>query len=160
MQSVQLTRRRLSWLLCAMPLLASCSKQPSASVQPVKYVDLLVETDGDLLAFKQTELSCRTGDHVRLTFRHTGKYISFNHNWVLILPGTFDAFVKAASAAGEESGWMPPHDPSVLAATKLCGKGETAVIEFIAPAPGDYLYICSTPGHGESMWGVLHVTAA
>jgi len=30
-------------------------------------------------------------------------------------------------------------------------------VEFIAPAAGDYLFICSYPGHAESMWGVLHV---
>ena len=119
-----------------------------------------METEGDQLAFRQTELSCRSGDHVRLTFRHTGKYISFTHNWVLILPGTYDALIKDAADAGEANGWVPPHDARVLAATRLCAKGETAVIEFVAPAPGDYLYLCTTPGHGESMWGVLHVTAA
>jgi azurin len=138
-------------------LLAACKRQRSPHA--IQRVDLLIESDGDLLAFKPTELSCSTGAQVRLTFRHTGKYISSEHNWVLILPHTFDAVTKAALAAGEKNGWVPPGDKRVLAATPLCGKGRQVMVQFVAPAPGDYPFICSNPGHAESMWGVLHVTA-
>lgn len=132
--------------------------ESSKPVAPRKHVDLLVETDGDLLEFRQKELKCPSGAQVRLTFRHTGKYISFEHNWVLVPAGTFDAVTAAATAAGEKQGWMPRGDKRILAATPLCGKGQVAMIEFIAPARGDYLYICTFPGHAQSMWGVLHVT--
>jgi azurin len=54
---------------------------------------------------------------------------------------------------------MPPHDKRVLAATPLCGPGKTAMVEFTAPAPGDYPFLCSYAGHGEEMRGMLHVTA-
>jgi azurin len=151
-----LSRRLLLASAALGPLcLLACSKP----APPPATVDLLVESDGDLLAFRPRELSCSTGAHVRLTFRHTGKYVSFEHNWVLILPHTFDAVVAAALAAGQQNGWVPPNDKRVLAATPLCGKGQMATIEFIAPAPGDYPYICSNPGHAENMWGVLHVRA-
>ena len=139
-------------------LLAACERKSSVP-PPIRYVDLLIESDGDLLAFKPTELSCPSGAHVRLTFRHTGKYISLEHNWVLILPHTFDEINKAALAAGEKNGWVPPGDKRILAATPLCSRGQQVMVEFIAPAPGDYPFICSNPGHAESMWGVLHVTA-
>lgn len=141
------------------PIWLSACGQRAVAPQP-KVVDLLIESDGDLLAFKPKELSCPAGAQVRLTFRHTGKYISFEHNWVLILPHTFDEVNKAALAAGEENGWVPPGDKRVLAATPLCGKGQQVMVEFIAPPPGDYPFICSNPGHAEDMWGVLHVTAA
>lgn len=149
-------RRLLQVALLAPVMLAGCRRP--APIQPVQYVSLLVESDGDLLAFKPTELSCPTGARVRLTFHHTGRYVSFQHNWVLILPHSFDAVTKAAEAAGEERGWLPDGDSHILAATPMCGKGQTATIEFVAPAPGDYPYICSFPGHAQSMWGVLHVT--
>ena len=150
-------RRDLVLTLATLPAwLAACTRaQPAAAI-----VDLVVESDGDLLEFKPKELRCASGAHVRLTFHHAGRYISQEHNWVLILPHTFDAITKAALAAGETNGWVPRGDARVLAATRLCGKGEIVSIEFIAPAPGDYPYICSNPGHAESMWGVLHVTAA
>jgi azurin len=151
-----LTRRQLLTSMAFGPLtLVACARR---SPPPV-YVDLLVESDGDQLAFKPRELSCPAGAHVRLTFRHTGKYISFEHNWVLILPHTFDAVNQAALAAGEKNGWVPPGDKRILAATPLCSRGQQATIEFVAPPAGDYPFICSNPGHAESMWGVLHVKA-
>ena len=149
-------RRLLQAALLVPALLAGCRRPVPA--QPVKFVNLLVESDGDLLAFRPTELSCPTGAHARLTFHNTGKYVSFEHNWVLILPHSFDAVTKAAEAAGEAQGWLPAGDSHILAATKMCGKGQMASVDFVAPAPGDYPFICSFPGHAQSMWGVLHVT--
>jgi azurin len=120
----------------------------------------VVQSDGDLLEFKPKELSCPAGSHVRLTFRHTGKYVSFVHNWVLIRPGTFDAVTQAAVLAGEDHGWLPAGHPAIIAATSTCSRGQSVTVEFDAPPAGRYLYICSTPGHSESMWGVLTVTPA
>jgi azurin len=153
---VALTRRQLlaAIALGSLTLTACARRSP-----PAAYVDLLVESDGDQLAFKPRELSCPAGARVRLTFRHTGKYVSFEHNWVLILPHTFDAVNQAALAAGEKNGWVPTGDKRILAATPLCGRGQQATIEFVAPPAGDYPFICSNPGHAENMWGVLHVTA-
>ncbi|MEP7311668.1 MAG: azurin [Pseudomonadota bacterium] len=152
-------RRRLLLLgILAPAALAAC--KPSAPAAAFKYVDLSIETDGDLLEFKQKELSCISGAHVRLTFHHTGRYVNFEHNWVLILPGTFDVVTAAALAAGEERGWLPHGDKRIIAATPMCGKGQVATVEFVAPIAGDYPFICSFPGHAQSMWGVLHVTVA
>ena len=39
----------------------------------------------------------------------------------------------------------------------MCGRGQVVMVEFIAPAAGDYPFICTFPGHAQSMWGVLHV---
>jgi azurin len=152
------TRRHLLLTVLAAPVLLVC--KPSRPAAATRYTDLLVETNGDLLEFRQKNLSCPSGAHVRLTFRHTGKYVSFEHNWVLILPGSFDAVTAGALAAGEEGGWLPRGDRRILAATPMCGKGQVAMVEFVAPAAGDYPFICSYPGHAQSMWGVLHVTTS
>lgn len=152
-------RRRLLLLALLAPA-ALLGSRSAVRAAPVRYVDLLVETDGDLLEYKQKSLTCPSGAHVRLTFRHTGKYVSFEHNWVLILPRSFDAVTAAAVAAGEKNGWLPRGDKRILAATPMCGKGQVAMVEFVAPAAGDYPFICSYPGHAQSMWGVLHVTAS
>jgi azurin len=47
----------------------------------------------------------------------------------------------------------------VLTATPLCGRGQTVFVEFTAPAPGEYPFVCSIPGHGATMSGVLVITA-
>jgi azurin len=153
-------RRRLALSVLAMPWLLSACAGRSESAAARTLVELQIASDGDLLKFKPTELTCPAGAQVRLTFAHTGKFISFEHNWVLILPHTFDAVNKAALAAGEKNGWVPPNDKRILAATPLCSRGHKVVVEFIAPRAGDYPFICSNPGHAEDMWGVLHVTAA
>jgi azurin len=122
-------------------------------------VNLTVATDGDLLAFKPLELTCPTGALVHLTFFHTGKYIRQDHDWVLTMPGMADAVAQSAIDAGEAAGYLPQGDRRVLAATKMCGKGQQVSVDFTAPPPGDYPFICSYPGHAAFMHGVLHVTA-
>jgi len=151
-------RRQLILLpVLAAPLLLWGCRKREAAVIP-KTVELHIQTDGDFLAFVPTELTCRAGAHVRLVFHHAGEHVPQQHNWVLVMPGAVDEIEKAGTLAGEGKGWVPPHDARVLAATSLCGPGGTAVVEFVAPPPGDYPFFCSFPGHGAEMRGVLHVT--
>ena len=121
-------------------------------------VSLYVASDGDFLAFKPDELTCPAGAHVQLTFHHAGRRVQQKHDWVLLRPGTADAFMQAVLAAGEKDNWMPPDDPRVLAATPQIDPGESVTIEFTAPPPGDYPFVCTYTGHGDGMRGVLHVT--
>jgi azurin len=130
-------------------VLAASSRAPQ--------VELTIATDGDLVAFKPTELACSTGAHVRLTLFHTGKYIRQEHDWVLTVPGAAEAVAKAGLEGGESAGYLPHADRRVLAATPLCGKGEQVSVEFIAPAPGTYPFMCSYPGHDTFMRGTLTV---
>jgi azurin len=132
---------------------------PEAIAADGRSVELTIGTDGDLLAFKPDRLTCPAGAHVHLTFNHTGRYVRQEHNWVLTRPGQAQAVEQAALAAGEPNGWVPRGDPRVLAATPQCSKGQHVSVDFIAPPPGDYPFLCTNPGHGEVMHGILHVTA-
>ena len=124
-----------------------------------KHVELSIASDGDLLAFKPDHLTCPAGAAVHVTFHHTGKYISQDHNWVLTVPGAAEAVAQAAIQAGEKSGWVPQGDRRILAATPPCAKGQQVSVDFVAPPPGDYPFLCTNPGHGAVMHGILHVTA-
>jgi azurin len=139
--------------LCVLPALLQDASAAAA------HVELTIASDGDLLAFKPDRLTCVTGAHVRLTFYNTAKYVSQEHNWVLTVPGAAAAVEKAGLAAGEQSGFVARGDPRVLAATPMIGKGQHVSIEFTAPAPGTYPFLCTNPGHGEVMHGVLVVTS-
>ena len=139
-------------------MLVGVLAMPVGAAEPKPAV-LNVETDGEYLAFKPEELTVVAGAKVRLVFRHTGRRIQQKHNWVLVKPGTADAFDDAALAAGESHGWIPPNDPRMIAATAAAGPGRQVVVEFTAPGPGDYPFMCTQEGHGFEMRGVLHVVA-
>lgn len=148
---ILLSRRGFVFVSLFAPLASRGQTRPT--------VDLYIESDGDFLAFKPTDLNCPAGAHVELTFHHAGQRIQQQHDWVLLQPGTADAFMEAVLEAGEANGWMPPNDPRVIAATPQIGPGESVTIEFTAPSPGDYPFVCTFAGHGDVMRGVLHVTA-
>jgi azurin len=72
-----------------------------------------------------------------------------SHNFVLLAKtAPVDQFVMEASMA-RDKGYIPDSGKKhILAATKLAGNGETVEVVFDAPKePGEYLYICTFPGH-------------
>jgi len=143
-----MTRRTLLFGLLAM---AGCRRKPAPAQQ---VVDLFVESDGDFLAYRPDTLTCPSGAMVRLTFHHGGKFLSARHNWVLVQPGQMEAVDKDVE---HNEGIVSNDDARVIAVTPMCDKGVTVKTQFTAPAPGDYPFFCSTPGHGECMNGILHV---
>jgi azurin len=84
------------------------------------------------------------------------------HNLVIGQPGSLQEI-------GTKGGVMPPpadpeakayvpDTPLVLQATRLLNAGETARLNFTAPAkPGQYVYVCTFPGHWIRMYGVMLV---
>jgi azurin len=148
-----LSRRQLLLGSLALPFtISGCGHRLISEPQTV---DLFIQSDGDFLAFRPDELTCRTGATVHLTFHHSGKFLSALHNWVLVMPNQMESVDKDAE---KTDGEISPDDPRVIAWVPMCGKGETVMTQFIAPAPGDYPFFCSTPGHAVDMNGILHVT--
>jgi azurin len=84
------------------------------------------------------------------------------HNLVIGQPGSLQEI-------GTKGGVMPPpadpearayvpDTPLVLQATRLVNAGEAARLNFTAPAkPGQYIYVCTFPGHWVRMYGVMLV---
>lgn len=151
MRSVPLARRPVILALGAL-LLPSCGPRRPAAV------DLSIASDGDEMAFVPDRLSCPAGAHVRLTFHHRGQILSDPHDWVLLKPGTEAAFVADCDRNPSDTLPIPPGDGKmVIAATPYCQKGASVSVEFDAPRAGDYPFVCSFPGHGHTMRGVLTV---
>ena len=110
-------------------------------------IELRIASVGDELAFEPDHLTCPTGASVRLIFHHAGEIIR-----------TEAAFFADADKQSDVKA-IPDGDAAmVLTATPICGKGEITMVDFVAPAPGQYTFVCSVPGHGETMQGVLTVT--
>jgi azurin len=100
------------------------------------------------------ELNVKAGKKIKLTFANTDV---MPHNLLVTKPGKADAVINAAilmGAAGFEKGFIPTSE-DVLHHTKLLDMSKEETLEFILPTPGDYPFVCSFPGHGILMRGVL-----
>ena len=89
------SRRRLGRMLLgalALPFTISGCARRRTSEEGV--VDLSIQSDGDFLAFRPDELTCRTGEMIHLKFHHSGKFLSALHNWVLVMPDQMEAVDK------------------------------------------------------------------
>jgi azurin len=125
-----------------------CSHAPEA---PPKEVTIQAD---DKMRYDLTAFDASPGQKISVTIKNVGttpKY-SMGHNFVLldrtINPGNVQsAFLDKASTEASHD-YVPPGAKEVLAHSKLLGPGESEVVTFNAPyIPGEYLYLCSFPGH-------------
>ena len=84
------------------------------------------------------------------------------HNLVVGAPGSVQEIGTAAAAMPPPSNLRGrayvPNSPLVLHATRLLSAGETDRLNFTAPAkPGEYVFVCTFPGHWIRMYGVMLV---
>ena len=109
------------------------------------------------LRYDQTLVTVKAGSKVKLTFYNND---DMPHNLVIVKPGTADAVAQGAMALGLQGPAKNyvPASSDVLYHTRLMNPGtsESLFIE-IPEAPGDYTYVCTFPGHAQSMRGVLRV---
>lgn len=116
----------------------------------------------DNLRYDVTKIEAKAGEEIEIqlsTVSNMGK-AEMAHNFVLLAKNApVDAFVMEAAMA-RATDYLPASKKSfVLASTALAGGGETVKVTFKAPTePGEYLYICTFPGHYlAGMKGVLVV---
>jgi uncharacterized cupredoxin-like copper-binding protein/glucose/arabinose dehydrogenase len=109
------------------------------------------------LKFDLETITVKAGAKLKLTFRNNDDML---HNFVLTRPGTADKVGQAAvqmGLGGERMNFVPAM-PEVLYNTLLLHPKESDTIYFTAPEkPGQYLYVCTYPGHYLVMRGVLKV---
>lgn len=146
MMATSMTRRPLLLGLMAAPL-AACTPPP---------VTLRVASKGEEMLFTPDHLNAPAGVPVILIFHHAGTISHDPHDWVLLKPGTRERFLAIADRAPDGSdGVTAQNSGMVLARTPACPMGGTVQTQFTAPSPGSYDFVCSTPGHGETMHGIL-----
>jgi DNA-binding transcriptional ArsR family regulator len=87
---------------------------------------------------------------------------AMSHNIVVGQPGSLKEIGMAATtmtlSTDPKAKPYVPAIPSVLHATRLLNWGETDRLSFSAPKdPGEYIYVCTFPGHWVRMYGVMLV---
>ena len=111
------------------------------------------------MVFDKTSITVKAGAEVALIFENPD---GMPHNVVIIKPGSSEKVGKAAEAmAAQKDGYeksFVPKIPEVLFATPLVNSGKNFRLDFTVPdKPGDYPFICSFPGHWQTMKGVIKV---
>ena len=113
------------------------------------------------MKFDAETLRVQPGEKVKLNLKNPD---DLEHNLVLIANDPKDPkgeeFAKkclALGADGPKLAWTPD-SPRVLAKSGMIAPQKNTVMYFEAPKePGEYLYICSFPGHSAQMRGTLKV---
>ncbi|WP_136481623.1 azurin [Cognatitamlana onchidii] len=115
----------------------------------------IILTSNDAMQFNKKEIKVKAGAKVTLTLKHVGKMDKsvMGHNFVLLKQGVDLVAFGNKAATKKETDYIPSGTDDIIAHTKLIGGGETAVIEFDAPAKGVYDFLCSFPGHYALMKG-------
>lgn len=141
--------RTLLFLLL-LPVCLTLSGQPA-----VEKIDI---TTLPGLQFDKVQIAVRPGSAVQLTFTNSD---DMSHNLLIVKPGKRASVVEAAMALAEkgpEMGYIP-ESRDVLWHIPVISPGEKKTINFTAPnTPGAYPFVCTYPGHGFVMYGVLHVS--
>ena len=109
------------------------------------------------IRFDRVRFQAAPGAPVKVVFQNLDDVADMDHNLVVTSPGSRLEVVQAGMQAGVENSYVP-RIPQVIAFTPQMKRGESYTLTFTAPTePGAYPYVCTFPGHGYVMYGVMYV---
>ena len=162
-------------LLCAM--LISCAdsnkgiekqltnskevKAQDAEVENSKkeWVEFEIRAVGNTMSdmrFDIENIQVNNDSWVRIILINEGEQIAMKHNIVFVNYGSRKEVATQAINAGPNMKYVP-NNVNIIASSDLAEPGETVILEFKAPSKGNYEYVCTYPGHSESMRGYFIV---
>ena len=129
-------------------------KAPAAPTEK-EVVEVTIEAN-DAMQYDKKVIEVKAGTKVKLTLKNVGQMPveAMGHNWTLLDQGVDLVAYATAAIAAKDNGYQPADryaDPIIY--TKIIGPGESETIEFDAPAPGTYKYLCTFPGQYGQMQG-------
>jgi uncharacterized cupredoxin-like copper-binding protein len=115
---------------------------------------ITIRTQGSNLDFEPREISAKAGTRLRLVYVNEGV---LPHNFVLLHEEDDVDVVGPASAQSPDTGFVAvkEHGDKMIAYTALASPGQTVDVTFVVPPPGEYLFVCTVPGHYNVMIGTL-----
>ena len=135
---------------------ASATRRPADSVATNDGA-IVVRTVTEAMRYDREMFTVTAGQPVKVRFVNDD-YAP--HNLVIGTPGSRDEIGAAADRLGADGfarRFIPKTD-KILAATELLEHQKSQVLEFRAPTvPGDYVILCTFPGHRQTMHGVMRV---
>lgn len=148
----------------AMPATTTANNAPTSKRPTAQPADWLngpdqVVTIGTKpgLKFDTPEIQVKAGSRVKWVFNNNDDML---HNCVIVKPNTANAVGEAAIKLGLKGAEMQyiPKSANVLYHTNLLQPETSETLYFVAPTqPGEYVYVCTFPGHHTLMVGKLKV---
>lgn len=129
-------------------------------------VTLEIAQEGESLKFDKDTLSATVAEGEPVVVEYHNSSQTQEHNFTLLNHDNLDRaseFNDAAMSA-VDTDYFPVDNEEmmqmVIVRSDTLPPGERETLEFEAPAPGDYLYICTVPGHfAAGDYGTLTVSA-
>ncbi|MFN4144432.1 MAG: plastocyanin/azurin family copper-binding protein [Runella sp.] len=110
------------------------------------------------LKFDVAEVQVKAGSKVKWVFNNNDDML---HNCIIVKPNTANSVGEAALKLGLKGADMQyvPKSSNVLFHTNILQPETSETIYFVAPnEPGEYVFVCTFPGHHTLMQGKLKVT--
>ncbi len=130
---------------------------PPVVIDLTKEAVAKVKIETALLKFSVNQFTIKAGQQVELTLDNVDL---MQHNLLVVEPGAADEVAQQAIDLGDKGlkmGYVP-ENKKILHATRLLDSKQKEVLKFAAPKqPGDYQYVCTFPGHGPVMRGIMKV---
>ena len=136
------------------------SIQASTGTETILDNIILIKTIQDQMKYDITEIEAEVGQEIEIVFQNND---AMQHNLMIVKPGTLalvgvtaEEFAKTKEAP--ERDYIPEME-EILYATPMLDPGQTYRLRVKVPdEPGLYPYVCTFPGHWQTMNGILRVT--
>ncbi|MHC2992327.1 azurin [Pontibacter sp. HJ8] len=131
--------------------------EQDTTLQPIDEINIKgIGTDLQTIAYDQDTLEVTADALVRINLTNEGSHPTIIHNIVFTQRNTYQKVALAGAEVGASGNYVPD-SPVILAASPLALPGQTVQLEFKAPGPGVYEFVCTYPDHYKRMHGLLIV---
>ena len=140
----------------SMKKMADTSKTaPVATGKVAEGTDITVHCVGNNMSemhYDVSEIHTTANTKMKITLVDDATDPSMQHNIVIVKAADMDSVAMHGISAGLAKGFVP-NEPAVIASSKLTQPGTKTEMSFTTPAAGDYMFICTYPGHYQKMQG-------
>jgi len=133
------------------------SPKPKAPPPPIdadtRVID--IQSTGIALTYNVTEIRMKAGERIVMRYDNAS---DMAHNIVVVKSEADINPVGLAGIMAQSTEFIPKSESSrILAYSSLANPGDTVYVDFTAPSPGVYPYICTFSGHFTMMQGRIIV---
>jgi len=129
-------------------------------IDDLRLTSLTLEAVPGQIKYDKTELTAVAGRPVEITLINPD---TMEHNFAITKPGQMQRVgiaISTMNPADAAAIHYIPEGDAVLYHTPMLKPGQTYTLRFVAPdKPGKYPYVCTFPGHWQSMNGTIQFVA-